>query len=72
MLRKVGNIMINYTILRSKSQGYCVLKRCNGFWQQISKPYKTKRQACIRMNMLALGCDYKTAIRIYNEDIGIL
>ena len=39
---------------------------------QVSKPYKTKRQACIRMNMLALGCDYKTAIRIYNEDIGRL
>lgn len=47
-------------------------KKSFGLWIQISKPYKTKRQACIRMNMLALGCDYKTAIRIYNEDIGRL
>lgn len=31
--------MVNYMILRSKSQGYCVLKRCNGFWQQFSKWY---------------------------------
>lgn len=47
-------------------------KKPFGLWIQLSKPYKTKRQACIRMNMLALGCDYKTAIRIYNEDIGRL
>lgn len=43
-----------------------------GLWIQVSKPYKTKRQACIRMNMLLLGCDYKTAIEIYNYDKGRL
>lgn len=43
-----------------------------GLWVQVSKPYKTKRQACIRMNMLSLGCDYQTAIVIYNHDIGRL
>lgn len=33
--------MINYMLLNSKSQGYCILKRVdNGsFWQQISKWY---------------------------------
>ena len=32
--------MVNYMLLNSKSQGYCVLKRCNGYWQQISKWYR--------------------------------
>ena len=31
--------MLNYRITRSKSMGYCVEKRCAGFWMQISKWY---------------------------------
>lgn len=31
--------MYNYMILHSKSMGYCVLKRCKGYWNQISKWY---------------------------------
>lgn len=32
--------MVNYMLLNSKSRGYCILKRCNGSWQQISKWYR--------------------------------
>ena len=38
--RKGGTKMFNYMILKSRSQGYCVLVKCNGFWQQISKWYR--------------------------------
>lgn len=32
-------IMIKYMILHSKSNGYCVLEKHHGSWQQISKWY---------------------------------
>lgn len=31
--------MFEYMIVNSKSHGYCVMKKCNGFWQQITKWY---------------------------------
>lgn len=31
--------MFNYKILHSRTNGYCLLERQNGFWQQISKWY---------------------------------
>lgn len=31
--------MYKYKILHSRSMGYCLLERQNGFWQQISKWY---------------------------------
>ena len=38
-----GNVKMkriyDYWIVNSKSQGYYLLKWCNGFWQQVSKNY---------------------------------
>lgn len=35
----------NYVVLEKEGCGYCVMKKCQGFWQQITKWYCYKRYA---------------------------
>lgn len=43
----------------------------NGAWLQLSKPYKRKRNACIKLNMLYFNIPYKLALRMYYADTEI-
>jgi len=40
----------------------------NGAWLQVSKPYKRKRDACIRMNMLCFNIPYQLAVSVYEDE----